>query len=183
MIVVVVAVLITVGGAILARGEIADRVVRPAPVESTVEVGSSMTQVEHAFYDFVGPRLARMAAEGNELVRLAEGRSRNLIELQTRGERITDAGQEIDEYIAQFGVPIRFAKAMETYRAATETIREGIGEARSGFLSFDWDRVAVAVDHFRVGAEGLAHSLGALQVAAGNPSSREATPARGKVHW
>lgn len=168
-------------GIIVAREDIADRFVDDAEPKPSTSPPPGLSADEQAFYAFVAPRLARISAESEELVDLAEERSRNLLELQTRGERIDEGAQEIDDYVSAHGVPDRFAAAHHQYRQGIAGIRAGMEEARTGFLRFDWDRVAAAVDRFTEGADDLAAALEALHRAAGvepQPSPRSSTDTR-----
>ena len=169
--------IVAVTAALLARDEIADRLIDPAPTVPSETPAASLSQEEQAFYDFVSPRLVRVSAEANELVRLANGRSRNLIELQTRGARVESGGREIDAYLSAHGTPTRFEHAVRDYRAGIAAVRAGMDEARSGFLSFDWERVASAVDQFDAGSARLNEALDALHLSSGATPATNASPA------
>jgi hypothetical protein len=163
-------------GIFIAFDDITGRIVEPAPTKSTSVAQRMLSADEQAFYSFVSPRLATISAESDRLVQLAEGRSRNLLELQTRGGRIDEGARAIDGYVSDHGVPPRFDEAFTQYRRGIGAIRYGIGEARSGFLNFDWDRVAGAVDEFSEGAADLSHAFETLQAAGGSSPLNTSTP-------
>jgi len=134
----------------------------------------SLTQEEAAFYEYVAPRLRAVTAEARRLAELGRGKSRNVIELQRRGDRIGDISQQIDDYMTARPVPVVFAPGMQRYSVGIEAVRRATEESRSAFVTFDWDRVAKAVVVMETGAADLASAVRELEQAAGK--SVEASP-------
>jgi hypothetical protein len=130
----------------------------------------SLNVEETAFYAYVAPRLRVVSAEAQELAALGRARSRNLVELQRRGERVGDASRQIDEYVVAHGVPSRFTAAQERYTSGIAAVRRAIEESRSAFVTFDWDRVARAVQVMESGADNLRLATEELEGAAGHPA-------------
>jgi hypothetical protein len=134
----------------------------------------NLTKEELAFYEYVAPRLRAVTAEAQKLAELGRGKSRNVIELQRRGDRIGDISQQIDDYMTARPVPVVFAPGMQRYSVGIEAARRATEESRSAFVTFDWERVAKAVDVMETGAADLASAVRELEQAAG--TSAEASP-------
>jgi hypothetical protein len=134
----------------------------------------SLTQEEMAFYEYVAPRLRAVTAEAQKLAELGRGKSRNVIELQRRGDRIGDISRQIDDYMTARPVPVAFAPGMQRYSVGIAAVRRATEESRSAFVTFDWERVAKAVDVMETGATDLALAVRELERAAGK--SVEASP-------
>src|SRR4051794_38391021 len=94
--------------AIFGRSRIEEIVAKPAPAGTPVVARTEMTSDEQAYYDFVVPRMLSISAEAQVLAKLGQEKSRNVFELQTRGNRIDDYTSEIDNYIRSHPVPARF---------------------------------------------------------------------------
>jgi hypothetical protein len=130
-------------------------------VVSAAERGTPMaapvaaSPAERSFYSYVGARLRALNAESAELARLGDERSRNLMELQVRSDRVIELADQIDAYIAATGVPPRFSLAVEKYQSGILDVRTGIDDAKSAVLRLDWDAVAVALDLFENGTNQL----------------------------
>lgn len=152
-------VLLTVGSGVFAAYAVRERIEEmvAAPAENEVRPATpiAMSPEERAFYEHVGPRLQAMVAESSVLVALGRERSRNLVELQVRSDRVTPLASEIDEYIVNNPSPRRLQEAVSIYHAAVVELRAGIGTAQSGFFTFDWDAVAVGLEMFERGATRL----------------------------
>lgn len=133
-----------------------------------------LTADEVAFYEYVAPRLRAVSAETQKLAELGRTKSRNVIELERRGQRVSDISQEIDVRLAAQPVPDRFAAPIARYRTGITAVRSAIDESRSAFVTFDWDRVAEAVTVMELGADDLEASTRTLEAAAGKDAP--ATP-------
>lgn len=126
-----------------------------------------LSPAETAFFAYVAPRLHALAGETHALADLGQKKSRNLLQLQSHGERATALAREITAFGTERGVPPRFASAHTAFRAgAAQTVR-GMTEARQGFVRFDWDRVAKATDIFVDGAATLDAAARQLDAAVG----------------
>lgn len=133
-----------------------------------------LTAEERAFYEYVGPRLRAVTAESEVLVSLGQARSRNVIELRRRGDRVNDISTQIDSRIESSGVPERFVVAMNAYKTGIEAVRTAEAATRSALRSFDWDAIARAVDVMAQGTRELQNARQALEQAAGK--SVDGTP-------
>lgn len=136
----------------------------------------SLTVEEAAFYGYVAPRLRAVAAEAQELAALGREKSRNIVELRRRGDRIDEVSGQIDEYVAVHGVPVRFSSANDEYGTGMMDVRQAIEESRAAFVSFDWDRVARAVVVMESGADDLARASDDLELAAGKSATASPRP-------
>jgi hypothetical protein len=140
-----------------------------------VPAAAELTAEESGFYGYVAPRLREVTAQTQKLAEMGRARSRNLIELERRGQRLDDVSAQIDDFVAARGVPPRFAAAHERYAAGIAAVRRAKDESRAAFARFDWDRVARAVDVMEEGAKGLVSASEELERAAGRsdlPSPR-----------
>jgi hypothetical protein len=124
---------------------------------------------DQAFYAYVGPRLRDLAAESERLAELGREKSRNLIELQRRGDRVTELGKQIDAYASAHPVPASFANAYTRYQAGIAAVRRAMDQTRAAFARFDWNRVAQAVTIMERGASNLSTAAQLLEAAAGAP--------------
>jgi hypothetical protein len=139
-----------------------------------IPAAPSLTPEEVAFYEYVAPRLRAVTAEAEKLAELGRAKSRNVIELQRRGDRVNDISQQIDDQVGAQPVPVVFAPAMQRYSAGIGAVLRATEESRSAFVTFDWDRVARAVEEMETGAAELASAVQELERVAGN--SVEASP-------
>jgi hypothetical protein len=126
-----------------------------------------LTEEEAAFYEYVAPRLRAVTAEAGKLAELGREKSRNVIELTRRGERINDISHEIDGYLAARPVPVAFSPAVGRYAVGIDEVRWATEESRAAFVTFDWDRVERAVEGMETGASALAAAVRELEEAAG----------------
>jgi hypothetical protein len=132
-----------------------------------VPAAPNLTLEETAFYEYVAPRLRAVTAEAQKLAELGRAKSRNVIELQRRGDRVNDISREIDDWVAMRPVPGVFAPAMQRYSSGIAAVRKATEESRSAFVTFDWDRVARAVVIMEKGADDLTSAVQALEQTAG----------------
>jgi hypothetical protein len=98
---------------------------------------------------------------------LGQARSRNLIELQVRSDRVAEISSEIASYVTNVPVPPRFAAAMAEYDHGVLALRTGMDDARTAFFSFDWEALGPALDLFTVGADRVEQADRMFDVAAG----------------
>lgn len=176
--IIAVAVALLVAGAIAAyasRGRIEEAVAPPAPAASPLPQAVAMTPEEAAFYRFVGARLGALTGESVKLQQLGEARSRNLVELRVRADRIDQISGQIDDYLAAGPIPPRFGLAIDRYRAGIDIARAGVAATRTAFTRFDWDGVAAGLDTFERGVGDLDAAYAELREAAGLTPA--ATPA------
>lgn len=182
-----IALLIVVGGAaaFAARDRIVEIAVAPAPVGASLPTAVALTAEDDAFYRFVGTRLRALTAESSKLVALGESRSRNVVELQARANRIDDISAQIDGYLEATPIPSRFGGVVASYRSGIAAMRSGIAATKSAFLRFDWDGVAAGLKTFETGVAQVASAFGLLQraagVAPGTPSPETAAELRAKA--
>lgn len=154
--------------AFLAYGDDAtDRIVPPAAETIPEPTAIILTAQEREFYDYVSPRLRAIAAESFVLAELGQQRSRNLIELQVRSDRVSATSAEIDTFVTNVTVPARFAQAMAEYDAGVTAIRTGMDEAKAAFFSFNWDALGPALDQFTLGSMRVDASVRSMDAAAG----------------
>jgi hypothetical protein len=127
----------------------------------------ALTADERDFYDYVGPRLRAVTAESEALVSLGKERSRNILELRRRGDRVNEIAAQIDTRVDTSGVPDRFTVAMDHYRTGIDAVRKAEAAARAALISFDWDAIARAVDVMDRGTQELQRARGELETLAG----------------
>jgi hypothetical protein len=173
--------LLLIGGMTVAAafrsGEIGERLIEPAAGPAAATPGIALDAHERAFYEYVAPRLSRLSAEATTLADLAASKSRNLLEIQTRGDRVNQASAEIDAYARQHGVPDRFQAGFDRYQRGAESVRAGMNQARSAFVSLDFDRIPQAVERFNVGVADLDDALLAMEAEAAQPTALPAATA------
>jgi hypothetical protein len=156
---------------------------RDALFGTTTEPGTpapaapDLTAEETAFYEYVAPRLRELVAQSQELAALGRSKSRNLIELQRRGGRVDDLSRQIDDFVSAAGVPARFVSAKEDYATGIVAVRRAKEESRSAFVTFDWERVARAIEVMETGADKLVSAMQELERVAG--VSAAASPTAG----
>lgn len=154
-----------------ARGRIEESVAPPAPGATPPPAEAELTTEESDFYRFVGPRLGVLSAESAKLAELGEARTRDLLELQVRANRIDDVSRQIDGYVATRAVPPRFQPVIDRYDAAITDARQGIDATEAAFRRFDWDGVAAGLAVFERGARGLDDAYSTIRAAAGDDRS------------
>ncbi len=135
-----------------------------------------LTMDERAYYDFVAPRLRELSAETHALRDAAASKSRNLVDIRVRGERVRGLVREINGYTEKTGTPARFAAAAIAYRAGAEDALVAMREAQQGFMRLDWDRVATAVPRFSDGTEQLDAAIAELERSGSRAGGAAGTP-------
>jgi hypothetical protein len=151
--------------------------------DSEVDVGTpppaatALSAEEQAYYDYVAPRLRELAAQARALARLGEEKSRDLFQIQARGDRLDELISEIAAYGREHGIPPRFAGAAAGFAEGARLVRQAMDESHAGFTRFDWDRVAAAVPVFLEGADRLDTAAAELERLGGaTPVAGVATP-------
>ncbi len=137
------------------RDRITEVVVPPAVEGTPVPIVAQVSEEERAYYEYVGGRLRALTAEAAALAKLGDERSRNLVELQVRRDRVKLIADQIDAYVEKTPLPPRFTLAMTDYREGMTALRSGMEESTSAFLRFDWDAVASGLVTFKSGAAQL----------------------------
>ncbi|HET8524159.1 MAG TPA: hypothetical protein VFL82_13070 [Thermomicrobiales bacterium] len=176
---VIVALLIVLG--LLNTGTLQNRLVAPAKITARSSPAGGLTGQERAYYQYVQPRLMTVDAESRKLADLGRQKSRNLLEIETRGNRVTKAAGEIDTYVTDHGVPPKFARSYESYQQGVENVRAAMKTARAALFSFNFDQVPAAVAQFDAGTLALDQALLQLQRESGLPTYpvSTSTPAAG----
>jgi hypothetical protein len=153
-----------------------DLVAKPAPTNPPRTVAVRLSPDEEAFYDAVVPRMVTVTSEAKVLADLGSRHSRNLLELQTRGNRINDNAKQIEAYVGENGVPRRFEAAYGGFSQGMLLLRRAMQDSRQGMISLDWDKVATSISVFESGAEAVASATEELQ-----RDASEATPVSDQV--
>jgi hypothetical protein len=165
------------------REGIEERVVEPAPPATPFPAAPEVSSEERALYQFVAPRLAGLIAEADALEALGRERSRNLVELQVRSDRVNNLADDIDAYLAAHAAPPRLQPLIDQYTVAIEQVRSGMLASRSAFTRFDWDAVAAGLDQFSAGVTELRSVLAGLQATIGGSATPAAAAARSWPMW
>ncbi len=152
------------------RSRIEEIVAKPAPAGTPVVATTGMSLEEQAFYDFVAPRMLSVTAEAKVLAELGQEKSRNVLELQTRGNRIDKYTSEIDGYIASHSVPTRFTKSMSLFYQGVGQLKSAMANSKKGMVTFDWDLVAQQIAVFDQGASKVKTATGQIQQSATSAS-------------
>jgi hypothetical protein len=153
------------------RSWIEDLLAEPAPTSPPVTVEADLTAEEQAFYDTVLPRMLVVAAEAQVLAEMGRTHSRNILELQTRGDRVNENASRIEAYATEHGVPGRFLPAYQQFSEGVVLLRRAMNDSRQGMLSFDWDKVAASIGIFEAGQDAVSIAVERIQ-----QSASEATP-------
>lgn len=149
---------------------------------SSIDAGTPPASVpelsadERAYYEFVAPRLLDLSAQSQALGNAAAAKSRNLLDIQARGDRVRTLVRELDGYTDQVGTPARFAAATVAYRAGAEYALVAMREAQQGFLRLDWDRVAASVPTFAAGTDQFNVAVNEIEKAGSRAGGSMGTP-------
>jgi hypothetical protein len=150
-----------------ARDRIERIAVAPAPAGTVAPAVAAITPEERVFYIYVGNNMQELEAEAAKLAALGDSKSRNVVELQVRANRIDAISGEIDSYLATHPTPLRFQNSMDAYRAAVAQMRAGINGTKSAFVKFDWNGVTAGLRVFKAGSSRLNDASAALVSEAG----------------
>src|SRR5262245_19768751 len=148
------------------RSWVENRVAEPAKIASPPASMAELSPDEQAFYDAVVPRMLVVSAEAAVLAELGKAHSRNLLEIQTRGNRVTENSAQIEAYATEHGVPPRFAGAYGQFLRGVNSLQRAMNDSRQGMLSLDWDKVAAAISVFEAGAADVASATQQMQQSA-----------------
>ncbi len=135
-----------------------------------------LTDDERAYYDFVAPRLRELSAQTQALSDAAASKSRNLVDIRVRGERVRTLVREINEYADDAGAPERFTAVAAAYRAGAGDALVAMREAQQGFLRLDWDRVAAAVPRFADGTAQFDAAIAEIERVGSQAAGFRGTP-------
>jgi hypothetical protein len=149
--------------ATVGRNRIEELLAKPAPVSTPAEPQSDLSDKEQAFYDAVVPRMLVIDAEAQILAEMGREHSRNLIELETRRDRVKSNAAQIDTYVTKNGVPARFQQPFDEFFHGVTLLEQAMNESREGMLSLNWDEVADAIDVFELGAQTVALATDRIQ--------------------
>src|SRR5262245_42655377 len=130
------------------RSEFEEIVAKPAPAGTPVDVSLALTHGEQAFYHAIVPRMLKVSAEAQVLNKMGQEKSRNVLELQTRGNRIDAETAAINAYIAKNSVPPRFQNAMSTFEQGVSDLKSAMSNSKKGMVTFNWNLVAQQVAVF-----------------------------------
>jgi hypothetical protein len=144
------------------------------PLPASTQLSAS----DRTFYDALAPKFRSIATESQELSKLGKEKSRNLIELERRSNRVDSIAAEVNAYLATHPTPAIFAKPVQRYRAGVAAVQQGISQSRAAFTTFNWSEVAKAVEIGARGADNLSIAVQEFEIAAGEPLSASpiATP-------
>lgn len=120
-----------------------------APASQTLSID------EKAYYDFVEPRLARLSEEVNAVAEMVDGKSRDIIDLTVRGDRISTLTAEILEHGETTGVPERFAGIHRNITQGAEVVTATFDEARASLRTFNFSNMTTLVPQFHRAADIL----------------------------
>lgn len=148
------------------RSEFEEIVAKPAPAGTPVNGNQALSDSEQAFYDEVVPRMLKVSAEAQVLDKLGQEKSRNVLELQTRGNRVDSEAAAIDAYIAKNSVPQRFQPAMITFEQGVNELKSAMSNSKKGMVTFNWDLVAQQISVFDQGAAKVKTATDQIQALA-----------------
>jgi len=96
--------------------------------------------------------------QARSLVRLGEGKSRNLPDILSQQGRMGDRLAEVDALIAGGSLPPEAQPAIDAYLKGADDVRNAMDKAKKGLTTLDFDKVRDATDQMRKGAENLAEA-------------------------
>jgi len=145
----------------------------PAPTAPAASPGAALPPAEAAAYRALAPRLRAAAVQARALVAMGQARERNLLTIRREQDETEERLAAVDALLPS--APPRFAAALTAYDGGAAAVRRAMGEAQTGFLRLDWDRVARATELMARGAGEIERAAGLLDAAAG--ATPAATPA------
>jgi hypothetical protein len=151
----------------LGSDRVQDALVPPADVALPTGAAPSLTGEGSRLYETISRPMRVAAAESTLLAELGEARSRNVIEIRTRTERLSDALAEIDRALETEPIPEVYQPVVSEYREAAAAVRATIADAGQAFASFDFPALREAVAGFRKGADALVSTTRELDAVAG----------------
>ena len=122
----------------------------------------ALTGAERAWAAGFRAALAPAEAAAGDLVRLGEGKSRDLFAIRGGQARMNDALGTADAYLAASPAPAALGGVAADYRAGAALVRQAMAEAMAGFVRLDWGRVRAATGEMRAGQASLARALAVL---------------------
>jgi hypothetical protein len=153
------------------RSWVEELLAEPAPTTSPIPIDKELSTQEQSFYNAVVPRMLVVAAEARMLAEMGKAKSRNILELQARGDRVKENASQIEMYAIEHGVPARFQSAYAQFSGGVELLDQAMNDSRQGMMTFDWDKVAASIGIFEAGAETVSSATEKIQ-----RSTAEATP-------
>jgi len=127
--------------------------------------GTSMSPDDRVYVEFVYPRLAELVDETTVVTALVREKSRNVLELNRRGNRITDLASEITVFGNKHDIPKRFALVDGDIRDGMTLETGAIDKARQALVRFRFDSISVLVPEFASGRDKLSGALADLNKA------------------
>lgn len=140
-------------------------------LRSAAPAGSALSVDEKTYYEFVEPRLARLVQEVDAVSEMVQGKSRDIIDLTVRGDRIETLSAEIIEHGDANGVPERFAGVHEEFRRGSTIVGATFDEARTALRTFNFSNMTTLVPQFHQAAMLLQQAHDHLVAIVGVPAA------------
>lgn len=125
------------------------------PLPPTSQPPAGLTVDEATYYGYVAPRLDRLVEEMDAVVELVRARSRNVVSLSVRGNRIDAISRQIADFGATNGVPARFAAIHQQILRGSDEATAAMEQARTALQRFDFSIIPTLIPQFEGGARTL----------------------------
>jgi hypothetical protein len=136
-------------------------------------VTGSLTADERAYVDYVSPRLQELVDEMTAVTTLVNERSRNIISLNSHGNKIALISKEITEWGNEHGVPARFAEIDAQIRTGSKIATGTMDRARKALLTLNFSSIPELIPQFDEGRAELTAALAAMKSSTSVDSANE----------
>jgi|GEM_PF-4316650 len=126
-------------------------------LEDAKPASGDLSVDERTYYEFVSPRLDRLVIEVDQVAKLVENKSRDIITLSVSGDRITRLTDEILDFGRTNGVPERFAHVHQLIQGGSDTVNDTFAQARKALRTFNFSIMTTLVTEFD-GAAQILHT-------------------------
>ncbi len=132
-------------------------------LQTPVSPAASLGADERGYVEFVFPRLEELVDETTAVTALVRDRSRNVLELNRRGNRISILASEITTFGDEHGIPKRYAVVDANIREGMTAANGTITKARRALVRFQFDSIPALVPEFAAGRDKLSSALADLK--------------------
>lgn len=130
-------------------------------------LSGTFTPAETAYLDYVSPRLEELVDEMTAVTALVNAKSRNVIALNSHGNRIEAISGEITDWGDRNGIPPRFAPIDAQIRHGSEIALDTMSRARKALLTLDFAAIPNLIPEFDEGGADLNAALSAMRAQTG----------------
>jgi hypothetical protein len=133
--------------------------------------GGTSDPAKVSFAEFMEPRLAALLGSSQEVEHLVSGRSRNILALRAKSERIDAIIEQVDGFVEDRQLTSDEQLVVDRYRAGTTQMQTAIAAAYAAISRFEFSGIPAMIPVFSDGVRQIESALDMLRTVNGTGSS------------